>query len=72
MIESHSDAELKEIFEQDVRLLQDKEAFMRGDKNHKYSRAAIFHIEAWEQERKMMPIHDTLFHEIGIWTMRND
>lgn len=53
MIKSHSEIELKEIFERDVRLLQDKEAYMRGDKNHKYSNAAVFLIEAWEHEKKM-------------------
>ncbi|ETT38505.1 hypothetical protein [Paenibacillus sp. FSL R5-808] len=53
MISSLSEAELEEQYQRERRLLQDKEAFMRGDKSHKYSRYCLPLLEIWEQEKKM-------------------
>lgn len=53
MISSLSEAALEEQFQREKRLFQDKEAFMRGDMGHQYSRYAIPLIELWEEEKKM-------------------
>lgn len=52
MISNLSEADLEEQFQREKRLFQDKEAFMRGDKGHKYSRYALPLIEVWEEEKK--------------------
>lgn len=50
-IEGKNEEELKGLYERLIRMWQDKQAYLRGDKTHIYSQASVLFMDKWDEEK---------------------